>query len=413
MSTKYKYATVPADERLKMLAGGNEELYKEEIARTQDAISARLANGLDVSEQMKWADTVSYNYNLGKAAAMGIDSSNVSKDGYAQRLFGNMTESVGKNVSTISEPKKITSETPYYKDPYSRSSESLQQTIIDSYVRAINQRGSVLQKQANDYIKSVNEDYEKQIAEVKKAYEKKNKYLDEALLNEGVSKGGGRVLSEELRMEDEYRDLLKSLQAERDKMIADIRSSLMQDLNTLSSEMMMQASDEYYRYNSLLADEKNAQYQKQRDSVEDEKWWADYYQGKSNDEYEKSVTERELEMRQKQNDLDYEKWTKEFEQEVKNSERDDALAREKFQYSVMQDKKNADNTNSENQAKYGDEYKACLELVREAQKSVVEHKSGDYYEPKYSKEQLLKIINSFDLTEEEKRSIRYELGLNS
>lgn len=412
MSTKYKYATVPAQERLKMLAGGNEELYKEEIARTQDAISTRLANGLDVTEQMKWADTVSYNYNLGKAATKGIDASNVPKDGYAQKLFGNMTESVGKNVSTIAEPKRITSEQPYYKDPYSRSSEDLHQTIIDSYVRAINQRGYALQNQAKDYIKSVNEDYEKKIAEVKKAYEKKNKYLDEAMLNEGASKGGGRVLSEELRMQDEYRDLLKSLQSERDKLIADIRNSLMDNLNALSGEMMAQASDEYYRYNSLLANEKNAQYQKERDSIADEKWRAEFDRNKENDSYERSITERELEMRQRQNDLDYEKWLKEFEEEVKNSERDDALAREKFQYSVLQDRKAEEAKKNEDRQKYGEEYKYCLEIAKEAQMRVAEHKSGEYYESRYSKEQLLKLINSFNLTEEEKRSIIYELGLN-
>ena len=71
MATKWKYATIPAAQRISMLKSGNDELYNEEIARTKDAISNRLAAGLDVSEQMKWADTVSYNHNLSKAKSMG------------------------------------------------------------------------------------------------------------------------------------------------------------------------------------------------------------------------------------------------------------------------------------------------------------------------------------------------------
>lgn len=425
MSTKWKYATIPAEERLKMLKSGNEALYKEEIARTKDAISTRLANGVDVSEQMKWADTVSYNYNLGKAQAMGIDPSNVAKEGYAGRLFGDMTESVGKNTSTVTEPKEVTQKKPYYKEPSGRSSESLHQSIVDSYVRAINDRGYFLQNQANEYIKSVNEDYLKQIEEVKKAYEKKNKHLDEALLNEGVSQGGGRVLSEELRAEDEYRDLLKNLQAERDKLIANIRNSLKEDLNSLSADMMAKASDEYYRYNALLAEEKNAEYEKERDAKADEKWLAEFNHQKEQDklsydekvknaEYQRSVTERELQMQQEKMDSDYEKWLKEFEEDKKNNDRDYALDREKFEYSKdtseSKDKDEAGTTPS-NRVKYGEEYEYCLEYARKAKYSVVKDESGDDYLPKYTNKQLFALVYAFDLTDEEKKSICYEIGL--
>ena len=78
MSTKWKYASLPADMRLERLRSGDEALYKEEIARTKDAISKRLSEGVDASEQMKWADTVSYNYNLSKAENMGISPENVA-----------------------------------------------------------------------------------------------------------------------------------------------------------------------------------------------------------------------------------------------------------------------------------------------------------------------------------------------
>ena len=282
-----------------------------------------------------------------------------------------------------------------------------------------------MQNQANEYIKSINEDYQKQIAEVKKAYEKKNKHLDEALLNEGVSQGGGRVLSEELRAEDEYRDLLKSLQAERDKLIANIRNSLMEDLNSLSADMMAKASDEYYRYNALLTEEKNAEYKKERDSKADEKWLAEFNHQKEQDklsydekvknaEHQRSVTERELQMQQEKMDSDYEKWLKEFEEDKKNSDRDYALDREKFEYGKNNsESKDEDETGTTptNRVKYGEEYKYCLEYARKAKYSVVKNESGNDYLPKYTDKQLFALVYAFDLTEEEKKSICYEIGL--
>ena len=80
MSTKWKYATMPAEQRLEEVRGGNTELYKEELARTQDVINSRRAVGLDVSEQESWANRVTQNYNLSKsqnknAASHGSDYS--------------------------------------------------------------------------------------------------------------------------------------------------------------------------------------------------------------------------------------------------------------------------------------------------------------------------------------------------
>lgn len=431
MSTKWKYATYPAETRLNMLREGNDELYKEEIARTNDVISARLAQGVDVSDQMKWADTVSYNYNLGKAAAMGIDSSNVAKDGYADRLFGNKTESVGKNVSTIKSPAKLTSDEPYYKQPTGRSSENLHQSIIDSYVKGINERGRILQTQANDYIKSLNEDYEKQIAEVKKAYEKKNKYRKEALLNEGANEGGGRVLSEEIRSEDEYRDLLESLKNERDKNIKNIRTSLMESLYSLSNDMMSKASDEYYRYNALLSDEKQAEYEKSRDAVADEKWNKEFDYQKETDakdraereknfEYEKSLADREYAMREAENAAEHEKWYKEFEQDSKNSEREYAidsakigLEKEKFNYEKLLNEKEDEAKNEKEQPLYGEKYEQCLAYAKKVSKYIVKTADGKSYEPKYTRDEIIKLVYSFDLTSEEKKTICKEIGVFS
>ena len=75
-NTKWKYGTIPATERLSMLRKGNKDLYDEELSRTRDAIENRLAAGLDVSEQMKWGDTISYQYNLSQAEKAGENPEN-------------------------------------------------------------------------------------------------------------------------------------------------------------------------------------------------------------------------------------------------------------------------------------------------------------------------------------------------
>lgn len=88
MSTKWKYATLSANERLGMVRNGNKDVYDNEIARAKDVIKARNEAGLDISEQKKWIDDVSYNYNLYNASKMGISPSDVNKTGYADRLPG-------------------------------------------------------------------------------------------------------------------------------------------------------------------------------------------------------------------------------------------------------------------------------------------------------------------------------------
>lgn len=418
--------------RLERLRSGDEALYKEEIARTKDAISKRLSEGVDASEQMKWADTVSYNYNLSKAENMGISPENVAKDGYSARLFGDMTESVGKNTSTVSSPKKLTADKPYYKEQ-KNSSEALRDSVISSYVKGINERGNVLQEQAQKYISSVNADYEKQLSEVKAAYQKKKKNREEALLNEGASKGGGRVLSDDIRLEDEYRDLIKAMQNERDKLVADIWKQLTQDLYTLSGDMMNKASDEYYRYNSLLSEEKDREYQKSRDAVEDEKWFAELNYRKAKDkkdadekarqaqyereqdEYERSVTERELALRENEAQTDYEKWLKEFEADTANDNRQYALDsgrlaldREEFEYERSQDEEKDQKSAVKT---YAELYDQCLEYAKKAKNAVKINATGSAYEPKYTRDELIKMVYGFKLTDEEKKSILYEIGV--
>ena len=88
MSTKWKYASLPASERLGMIRSGNKDVYESELARAKDIIKVRNEAGLDTGEQKAWIDDVSYNYNLYNASKMGISPSRVNKTGYADRIFG-------------------------------------------------------------------------------------------------------------------------------------------------------------------------------------------------------------------------------------------------------------------------------------------------------------------------------------
>ena len=51
MASKWKYASLPASERLNKIRGGDKEVYESEIARSADIINSRKELGLDTSEQ--------------------------------------------------------------------------------------------------------------------------------------------------------------------------------------------------------------------------------------------------------------------------------------------------------------------------------------------------------------------------
>ena len=102
MANKWKYATLSADERLGMVRNGNKDVYESEIARAKDVIRSRNEAGLDIGEQKKWIDDVSYNYNLYNASKMGISPSDVNKTGYADRMLGGVKkEKKKKFYSTV------------------------------------------------------------------------------------------------------------------------------------------------------------------------------------------------------------------------------------------------------------------------------------------------------------------------
>ena len=102
MSTKWKYASLPASERLGMIRNGNKDVYDSEIARAKDVVKARIDAGLDVTEQKKWIDDVSYNYNLYGADRMGISPSLVNQTGYADQIIGSTkSKKKSKTYSTV------------------------------------------------------------------------------------------------------------------------------------------------------------------------------------------------------------------------------------------------------------------------------------------------------------------------
>ena len=87
MASKWKYADLPASERLDMIRNGNKDVYDNEVARSLDKIKTNQANGLSTDDQKAWLDTLSYNYNLG-AASQIAPGSKVNKTGYTDVYFG-------------------------------------------------------------------------------------------------------------------------------------------------------------------------------------------------------------------------------------------------------------------------------------------------------------------------------------
>ncbi|MBE6571211.1 MAG: hypothetical protein E7656_03050 [Ruminococcaceae bacterium] len=463
MATKWKYATIPAAQRLSMLKSGNDELYKEEIARTKDAISNRLAAGLDVSEQMKWADTVSYNHNLSKAKGMGIDEASVSKDGYAQKLFGDMTESVGnKKISSQDKPLPIFDK-KYYSDYKTMSRDDVAESVKNSYIRGINDRAALLSSKYNEYKNELDAEYDKKISDAFKAYRENEKLHEEALLNKGYSQKGGRSLTEKTAAREAVYDYVNGLRKEKNDLKQKARTELEASLYGLSENAMKNIADEYYRYNSLLANEQAEQYEQSRDAIADDKWWHELELEKAkllkNEEArkdelllqkEKEANDRELALKElafkeSASAADYEKWLAEFEaqkqydnaklyadiadKKEKNAiDRESLdLAREKFEKEKDQnndasdpddadgksDKETESNAEKTNfgSGEYGDYYKTCLNVARRMAQLHRYDKELKTYVPTYSAQELLEWIRGFDLSVSEKKKICSYLGI--
>ncbi len=64
--SNWKYGTVPQRERLEMIRGGNDDVYEEEIRRSQNLYNVRKDFGLDTSEVEEYKSYITNAYNKAK-----------------------------------------------------------------------------------------------------------------------------------------------------------------------------------------------------------------------------------------------------------------------------------------------------------------------------------------------------------
>lgn len=416
MSTKWKYATIPAEQRLNMLKEGNEALYKEELARTQDVITSRLEAGLDVTAQMNWADQVSYNYEAGKSERAGGSADSVSKTGYADKLFGNMSVSTVKGTSTVSNPKNV-------KNPYGVTEQTPEQKLRSAYASGINQRAQMLNNEYSTYVQKLNTEYEKKKNQIIKEYERLEKLYEEKSLNDGYSQYGGRSLTDKLKARETLINSLAALDAEKNGLILDAQNSLRSQLMEASDKVAKTISDEYYRYSELLTEKEALEYQKLRDSISDDRKWQEFLYSKERDAVSDSFTEQEyllalakLEQQKNESDRDYEARMKEFEADnayrYRKLDDDKSIAYAKLYSDSSSETETSQDPDvlSKDYKKFGKWYTDHLNMAINI--ASLQKNNGDGYERLYSDSTLVNWIKSFNLTEEEKKKICKELGLD-
>ena len=178
MANKWKYATLDAETRLKMLREGNKEVFDEEVERTKSVTKARRELGLDTKEQENWIDTVGYNYNLYNAKMLGEDTANVSKTGYANLYLNESDEKKQKSSRNYFSGSKTNQyDNAFYK----------------------------LRSAADAAKKAINSKYDALLKDAESEFEKQYSYLEEALVNNGDSLEGGKatMLLDEFRKEFE------------------------------------------------------------------------------------------------------------------------------------------------------------------------------------------------------------------
>lgn len=420
MSSKWKYATIPAEQRINMLRNdGNEALYKEELARTQDVIISRLEAGLDVKAQMDWADTVSYNYKAGEVERAGGSADNVARTGYADQLFGNMSVSTVSGTSTVSNPKNV-------RNPYGATEQTAEQRMRSSYERGINERAQILNSEYSTYVQSLNSQYEKKKKQVIKEYERLEKLYAEKSLNDGYSQYGGRSLTDQLKAREDLVNALAALDAEKNGLILKAQNSLRSQLMDVADTVGKTISDEYYRYSNLQAEKEALEYQKLRDSINDDRKWQEFLYSKERDAVSDSFSEKEyllalakLEHQKDESDRDYETRMKEFEADnayrYRKLDDDKSLAYAKLYSDYMSDVPQNETTDqinvqSKDYKKFGKYYIDQLNMAKQAASLVTN--TGDGYRKVYSDREIVNWIKTFNLTEEEKKKICKELGLD-
>ena len=422
MSTKWKHATIPATQRLDMLKGGNKELYDEEIARTQDAIVNRLGAGLDVSEQMAWADTVSYNYNLGQAQKNGLSGDTVAKTGYADKLFGDLkvTGPKGK-TSTVSSPQKVSS---YGYD-------SLADELTRQKTAALNSRIRQLNAQYNEYQKVLDAQYAQYEKEAIQEYEDALKIANEAAVN---GQRGGLSESDKLKMKENLNSAIANYRNGKAQALSQAKGELDKMIYGLYSQSLSDAPEDYYKYYSLLSDKEALEYQKQRDAAEDNKWYTEFtskaqkesdelswekekenaYIDRWQKEYdmEKEENDRDfyLESKQSQSDdrkfyTDFYRWYQEFVNRISQQKSEEKQWEKEYELKERKADESSSGSFSDGDEKdFGTGYYAALEYAR-----MLKDLKGSQ---KYSDKELADWIDSLDLSEKEKKAIAKDIGIS-
>lgn len=439
-NTRWKYGTIPATERLSMLRKGNKDLYDEELSRTRDAIENRLAAGLDVSEQMKWGDTISYQYNLSQAEKAGENPENVAKTGYSKKLFSDLAVSDGEKTSTVEEPTKISSGS--YRDSYkNESTDTIARATNDAYVSAINKRLLDISGQYNQYVSDVAKEYERQKKEALAAYEKSEKTARERELNEGRV-GGGASETAKLLKKQELNDFLSELARKKNESIASAHSAAQEAVYKVGSTGLSELSDEFYRYNQLLQKDEETEYQKRRDAIEDDARYRELaakiesenldrdalyaYRAAQLAQEEKknadslALSQSELEFKKASDERDYAKWLKQFETDTalsygelyrkQQSDRESAAYdRDKL---ALEAQKLEKSSQKSGEVEFGTLYASVL-AEADHMKNASVYRGENRYAKKYSTQEVLEYIGRQDaLTARERLRIIKELGLD-
>ncbi len=442
MATKWKYATIPANMRLDLLKQGNKELYDEEIARTKDVIASRLDAGLDVDEQMKWADTVSYNYNLSNASNMGISKENVNKDGYAQKLFGDLvvSDNTGK-ASTVKKSTRLEQNDAPGTDL--SNPEELYRTVQRQYNKSINSLLSSLTASYNEQARSIREDYKRKKDRFIDEFAKQYDVAKEALLSQGYSFDTGKGLTESMRLKDTFVSLIAELDRQESDAIGKAYSSLQDKINSIKATEGQDLANEYYRYSQLVAQNQKLDADKAEYATENEKWWAQFTKELSSDEKDRALEQQKLDQNKSAADAEYEKWLKEFEEEIRrynadneyrysklssdNAYRSSQLENDRYfdyldflnSYQKNQNDYDVDlkklelseSEKSKTDAQDEEYYDSCLEQARRAHNAVVYDSKTKTFVRKYSDNYVNSLIEGYFLTKEQKDKMRKELNL--
>jgi hypothetical protein len=122
----------------------------------------------------------------------------------------------------------------------------------------------------------------------------------------------------------------------------------------------------------------------------------------------------EREDAQKKRETEYEMWLRETQANEQKSERDYiidrgklALDRDKFEYAKTQDEKE-----NEKESPNEEKFNYYFSVANKALGQVIYNEKTGKFDSVYSKQELMNLVNTFDLSDEEKQLILKRLGIN-